>query len=412
VGGGTFGCRVLGHLGFAHARRLRPGIGRLASPTDSFGSACDTNPGRRIRASIGFDRECTRNSDVGCVFDIHFGLAKVTAGSSFIISSGFISGSNTAGVEHIGTGVEIGRSANTARGHSSAHVRGACKSRRDTNRRHARPSARIEYRLRVRISVAGVCVACVWVRLRIWLRVRVRLPICARVRARDRRTGASRQFGSSNRFGHPPRGSGKANIRDASRRQTPLGAVCSIPDRVTRWLRNGHAPRDSRKTSAEVGDTNNTASTARTRRLATASSEGAAAAGKARKLARIGSSSNAGSSSNIGSFGRIWCLDRIWTGPRAGTNISRGTGITNISRTGVGSSDRRRACCSADDHRNRINIRAMGKVRHYVGRKHRLRITARLIGGAIFDCHAVDISHIVPVRSGSRARSNTPRCDV
>lgn len=174
MGGGTFGCRLLGHVGFAHARRLRPGIGRLAGATDSFGSACDTKPERRIRASIrfghectfvperrvsasiGFDRECTRNSDVGCVFDIYFGLAKVTAGSSFIISSGFISGSNTAGVKHISTGVEIGCSANIARGHSSAHVRGASKSRRDTNRRHARPSARIEYRLPVRISVAGV----------------------------------------------------------------------------------------------------------------------------------------------------------------------------------------------------------------------------------------------------------------
>jgi hypothetical protein len=132
VGGSAFGCRVFGHLGFAHSRRLRPGVGRRASTTDSFGSPRDTSPGRRInsergisaecRISVGirFDRECTFDADIGCVFDIDFGLAKVAPGNRFII------GSDTACFKHIGTGAEIGCSANTASRRSSAHVRGAC----------------------------------------------------------------------------------------------------------------------------------------------------------------------------------------------------------------------------------------------------------------------------------------------
>jgi hypothetical protein len=146
VGGGAFGCLVFGHLGFAHARRLRPGIGRLAGAADTFGRACDTGLGRRVSASvrfdreclfdperrvgvgIGFDRECTLDFDVGCVFDIYFGLAKVTASSSFIVGSGFISGRNTAGVRHIGIGAEISCRANTVRGHCSAHVCGTRKN--------------------------------------------------------------------------------------------------------------------------------------------------------------------------------------------------------------------------------------------------------------------------------------------
>jgi hypothetical protein len=365
VGGGTFGRRVFGHLGFAHSRRLRPGIGRLAGAgtADSFGSARDSSSERRIRAGICFDRKYSFDADVGCVFDIDFGLAKIAPSSRFIIRS------DTVCFKHIGTGAEIGRSANTASKRRSAHVRGTCKNQRDTNGLHAR----------------------------------------------GHRTRASRHLGNANRVGHPPRGLGKANIRDVSRHQTPLGAVCGIPHSAAHWLCNGRALRDGRKTSAEVGDTNNTASTARARRLATAGSESTAAAGKARKRAHIGRPSNVGSSFNIGSFGRIWCPDRIWTGPRAGTNISRGTDITNIGRTGVASSDRRRAFCSEHGHRHGVDIGAMGKVRHYVDREHRLRITARLIGGAVVACHAIDISDLGPARSGSRARSdrsNTLRCRV
>ena len=138
MGGGAFGCGVFGHLGFAHSRRLRPGVGRRAGAgtADSFGSACGTSPERRVSAGIRFDRECTFGVDVGCVFDIDFdfGLAKIASSGSFI------SGSNTACFKHIGAGAEIGRSANTCRGHSSAHVRGTCKNQRDTNRHHARPA--------------------------------------------------------------------------------------------------------------------------------------------------------------------------------------------------------------------------------------------------------------------------------
>jgi hypothetical protein len=375
VGGGAFGCRVFRHLGFAHARCLRSGIGRLASTTDSFGSACDSNPERRVSVGIRLDHECTLDPDVGCVFDIYFGLAKVTASDSFI-SSSFLSGSNIVGIKHIRTEIRCG--ANTARGHSCAYVRGVYKSQRDVNRLHARPSARIQYCLRVRISVAGVRIDWDCVRLRARLRIRA----CIRLRACGR-TGASRQLGSSNRFGRfgrPPRRLGKANIRDVSRRQTHLGAVRSNPHCVARRPCNGYALRDGRKISAEVGDTNNTASTARARRLATARSEGTAAAGKARKLAGIGSPSNPGRSSNIDSFGGIGCLDRTWTGPRSGTNISRRTDTTNIGRTGVSSSGRRSAFCSAHGHRHRI-----------------------------------DVSDLAPVRSDSRAspdRSNTLRCGV
>jgi hypothetical protein len=306
VGGGAFGCRVFGHLGFAHDRCLRPGIGRLASTTDSFGSACDTKPERRIGISVGicFDRECTFDPDAGCIFDIDFGLAKVAASSSFIVSGSVIVGSNSVCFKHICSGVEIGCSANTVSGHSSAHVRGACKTQRDTNRLHARPSARIEYRLRVRIDIAGVRGDCVWVRVRIRPRICAQLRICTRLRAGGRRADASRQLGSSNRFGHPAFGFGKANFRDISRRQTPLGAVCSI-HRAAHWLCNGRALRDGRKTSAEVGDTNNTAGAASARRLATAGSEGTAAASKTGKLVRTGSPSSVGSSSNIGGFGGI-----------------------------------------------------------------------------------------------------------
>jgi hypothetical protein len=406
VGGSAFGCRVFGHLGFAHSRRLRPGIGRRASATDSFGSPRDASPERRISerrigAGIRFDRERTFDPDVGCVFDIDFGLAKVAPGNRFVIRS------DAACFKHIGTDAEVGCSANTASRHSSAHVRGACKIQRDTNRLYARPSARVE--------CICVCIRlCVSIRLRVRARLRVctRLRVCGRFRVRGHRTDASRQLGSSNRFGHTPRGPGKANIRGVSRRQTPRGVLCTVPHSAAHWLRNGHAFRDGRKTSAEVGDTNNTASTARSRRLATAGSEGTAAAGKARKLARIGSPTNVGSSSNIGSFGGTWCLDRIWTGPRAGTNISRGT---NLARTAVSIAHSCRAFCSAHDHRHRIDIGPMDKVRHHVDRQHRLRITARPIGGAIVDCHAVDIGDLAPVRSGSRARSdrsNTIRCGV
>jgi hypothetical protein len=58
----------------------------------------------------------------------------------------------------------------------------------------------------------------------------------------------------------------------------------------------------------------------------------------------------------------------------------------------------------------------MGKVPHHAGREHRLRITARPIGGTIIDCHAGDFSDLVPVRSGSRSarsdHSNTLRCGL
>ena len=396
MGGGAFGCRVFGHLGFTYSRRLRPGIGRRAGATDSFSGPRDTSAERRIGVGIRFDRERTFDPDVGCVFDIDFGLAKVAPGNRFVI------GSDGACFKHIGTGAEIGCSANTAGRRGSAHVRGTCKIHRDTNGLYGRPSARIEYSVGVWIDIDGGRAECIWVRPRICGSVR----IGARLRARGHRTDACRQFGSSNRFGRTPRGRGKANIRGVSRRQTPCGALCTVPYSAARWPCNGHALRDGRKTSAEVGDTNNTASTARARRLATAGSEGTAAADKARNLAR--SPINAGSSSNIGSFGGICCPDRIWTGPRADTNIIRGT---NIARTGVSSTHG----CSAHDHSHRIDIGPMGKVRHHDGREHRLRITARPIGGAIVDCHAVDISDLAPVRSGSRASSdcyNTIRCGV
>jgi hypothetical protein len=197
-------------VGFAHPRRLRPGIGRLVGTADSFGSACDTNPERS--AGIRLNRECTFNPNVGCVFDIDFGLARVTSSSNFIVSSSFIVGSNAACFKHIGTGAEIGCGANTASGHSSARVRGDCKNQRYTNRLHIRPGACGEYRLRVRIGVAGISIAFAW----ICARVRVGVPIW--VRACGRRADASCQLGSSHRFVHPARDRRKANILDVSRR--------------------------------------------------------------------------------------------------------------------------------------------------------------------------------------------------